>query len=151
MRSMKSDATTVEEYLESLPDDRRQAISRVRRLILSSLPDGYEEAMNWGMITYQVPLEIEPDTYNGKPLLYAALASHKHHMAVYLTAVYADPGGAEAFRRAYAKTGKRMDMGRSCVRFRKLDELPLELLAETIRATPVEEFLEMVGSGERAG
>ena len=148
---MKSDATTVEGYLDSLPEDRRQAVSRVRELILSNLPDGYEEAMNWGMITYQVPLEIEPDTYNGKPLMYAALASQKHHMAVYLTAVYADPARAEAFRRAYAKTGKRMDIGRSCVRFRTLDDLPLELLGETIRATPVEEFLEVVARSRGAG
>ena len=111
---------------------------------MSNLPDGYEEVMNWGMITYQVPLEIESDTYNGKPLMYAALASQKHHMAVYLTAVYADAARAEAFRRAYAETGKRMDIGRSCVRFRTLDDLPLGLLGETIRATPVEEFLEMV-------
>ena len=149
---MKSDATTVEEYLASLPEDRRQAISRVRELILSNLPNGYEEVMNWGMITYQVPLDIEPDTYNGKPLLYAALASQKHHMALYLTAVYADPAKAAAFRHAYAETGKRMDIGRSCVRFRTLDELPLELLGETIRATPVGEFLEMVArSSESTG
>ncbi|MGI9584813.1 MAG: DUF1801 domain-containing protein, partial [Acidimicrobiia bacterium] len=82
---MRSDATSVDQYLAELPDDRRAAIETVRDTILANLPDGYEEAMNWGMITYQVPLATYPDTYNGKPLMYAALASQKHHMAVYLT------------------------------------------------------------------
>jgi hypothetical protein len=94
------------------------------------------------MITYQVPLETFPDTYNGKPLMYAALASQKNHMAVYLTSVYSLPGQAEAFEAAYKATGKRYDMGKSCVRFRKLDDLPLELIGETIAAVDVETFVD---------
>ncbi len=85
---MQSDATTVEEYLSGLPDSRREAIQAARNTILENLPKGYEEVMNWGMITYQVPLEIYPDTYNLKPLMYAALASQKNHMALYLTGIY---------------------------------------------------------------
>jgi hypothetical protein len=84
---MRSNAASVEEYVSALPDDRRVTIERVRDVILENLPKGYEEAMNWGMITYQVPLETYPDTYNGQPLMYAALASQKNHMAVYLTAI----------------------------------------------------------------
>ena len=87
---MQSDATTVAGYLAALEPDRREAIEAVRAEILANLPEGYEEALNWGMITYQVPLERFPDTYNGQPLMYAGLASQKNHMAVYLIAVYAD-------------------------------------------------------------
>jgi uncharacterized protein YdhG (YjbR/CyaY superfamily) len=141
---MQSTARTVEEYLGSLPDDRRDAIEEVRQVILSNLPEGLEETMNWGMITYQVPLAVVPDTYNGQPLMYAALASQKHHMAVYLTAVYADEHAAAAFRIDYLATGKRLDMGKSCVRFKRLEDLPLELIGATIAATSMAEFIELV-------
>ena len=140
---MRSDAATVEEYLASLPEGRQEAISAVRSVILDRLPDGYEEEMRWGMISYEVPLAIQPDTYNGKPLMYAALASQKRHMAVYLTNVYADGSVEGWFRERYLATGKRLDMGKSCVRFRKLDDLPLELVGEAIARTPVAEFVEL--------
>ena len=138
---MRSEATTIDQYLAELPDERRVAIETVRDTIIENLPIGYEEAMNWGMITYQVPLETFPDTYNGKPLMYAALASQKNHMAVYLTSVYAMPDKADEFEAAYRATGKRYDGGKSCVRFRKLDDLPLDLIGETIAAIDVETFV----------
>ena len=138
---MRSDAATVDEYLAQLPDDRRAALETVRATILDNLPAGYEEVMNWGMITYQVPLEVYPDTYNGKPLMYAALASQKNHMAVYLTSVYSMPGLLEQFQTEYAATGKRMDMGKSCVRFRRLDDLPLELIGDSIGSVSMDEFV----------
>jgi hypothetical protein len=141
---MQSNAKTVEEYLGSLPDDRRDAIDEVRQVILSNLPAGFEEAMNWGMIAYQVPLEVVADTYNGQPLMYAALASQKNHMAVYLTAVYADEGGADAFKADYIATGKKLDMGKSCVRFKRIEDLPLELIGTTIAATSMAEFIDLV-------
>jgi len=144
---VRSDAATVEEYLAELDDDRRAAITTVRRVVLENLPAGYEEAMNWGMITYQVPLETYPDTYNGQPLMFAGLASQKNHMALYLTSVYASPGGAEEFELEYRATGKRFDMGKSCVRFRRLDDLPLELIAKTIAACSVDQFIQMVEQG----
>ncbi len=138
---MRSEATTVDDYMGTLPEERRAALETVRATILANLPDGYEEVINWGMITYQVPIETFPDTYNGQPLMYAALASQKNHMAVYLTSVYALPGKAEEFEAAYRATGKRYDMGKSCVRFRKLDDLPLELIGKTIAAIEVETFV----------
>jgi uncharacterized protein YdhG (YjbR/CyaY superfamily) len=138
---MRSEATSVDEYLANLPEERRVAVETVRNTILTNLPDGYEEKMNWGMITYQVPLEVFPDTYNGQPLMYAALASQKNHMAVYLTSVYALPGKAEEFEAAYRATGKRYDMGKSCVRFRKLDDLPLNLIGRTIAAVDLKTFV----------
>jgi len=146
---MQSDATTVGEYLASLPADRRAALETVRTQILDNLPDGYEEVMNWGMITYEVPLETYPDTYNGKPLMYAALASQKNHMAVYLTGVYMDEGAREEFEARYRETGKRMDMGKSCVRFQKLEDLPVLLIGEAIGQIPAEEFVERVKAVHR--
>ena len=138
---MKSKAQTVEEFLAELPSERRQAIEKVRQTILESLPEGYEEVMNWGMITYQVPLEVYPDTYNKKPLMYAALANQKNHMAVYLTGIYMDEELNQDFEDKYRATGKRYDVGKSCVRFRKLDDLPLELIGESIQAIRMEEFI----------
>ena len=138
---MKSESTTVADYLAKLPPERRQSIAQVREIILKNLPEGYEEVMNWGMITYQVPLEIFPDTYNKKPLMYAALANQKNHMAVYLTAIYLDEKLNQEFEDSYKKTGKRYDVGKSCVRFRKLDDLPLPLIGESIKAMEMEEFV----------
>ncbi len=147
---MRSDAETVEEYLASVPAERRQAIETVRGVILANLPDGYEEGMNWGMITYQVPLETFPDTYNGKPLMYASLANQKNHMAVYLTAVYAQEESRAAFLDAYRATGKRLDVGKSCVRFKKLDDLPLELIGKIIGETSAEAFVTEVEAARQA-
>jgi uncharacterized protein YdhG (YjbR/CyaY superfamily) len=141
---MQSDATTVAQYLAELPADRRAAIEAVRQTILANLPDGYEEAINWGMIVYQVPLARYPNTYNGQPLAYAALASQKHHMAVYLTGIYADDEARQTFEAAYRATGKRFDVGKSCVRFRKLDDLPLALIGESVARFGVDEFIAQV-------
>ena len=139
---MQSKAATIKEYLAEMPPDRRQAIQAVRQTILENLPEGYEEVINWGMITYQVPLEIYPDTYNKKPLMYAALANQKNHMAVYLTGIYMDEDLNQDFEEKYRATGKRYDVGKSCVRFRKLDDLPLELIGESIQAISLDEFVE---------
>ena len=141
---MRSSATTVEEYLAELPEERRSAIEAVRQVILKNLPEGYEEVMNWGMITYQVPLETYPDTYNKKPLMYAALAAQKNHMAVYLTAIYVNEKASQEFEAAYRATGKRYDVGKSCVRFKKLADLPLELIGESIASLQVGKFVERV-------
>ena len=145
---MKSAAKTVAEYLAGLPAERRSAFEAVRRVILKRLPKGFEEAVNWGMIVYQVPLKTYPDTYNKQPLLYAALASQKNHMAVYLMGIYGDPALRRTFEAAYKKSGQRMDVGKSCVRFRSLDDLPLELIGESIAAIDVKSF---IGMAEKAG
>ena len=141
---MRSEAKTVDEYLLSLPEERREAISKVRKVILQNLPDGYEESMNWGMISYEVPLSTCPDTYNGQPLTYAALASQKNHMAVYLSGIYMDEAAREKFESDYKATGKKFDVGKSCVRFRKLDDLPLPVIGEAIRYLPADEFVARV-------
>lgn len=139
---VSSTAETVEQYLAELPDERRDAIGEVRDVILDNLPAGYVEAMNWGMIAYQVPLETFPDTYNSEPLMYAALASQKNYMAVYLTSVNSDAETQDWFRERYLESGCKLDMGKSCVRFKKLEQLPLPLIGEVIARTGVEDFLD---------
>jgi uncharacterized protein YdhG (YjbR/CyaY superfamily) len=138
---MQSTATTVAEYLAELPEDRRTALAAVRAAIAAHLPTGFVESMNWGMITYEVPLATYPDTYNGKPLAYAGLASQKNHMAVYLMGIYGSDALRTRFEDAYRATGKRMDIGKSCVRFRTLDDLPLDVIGDAIGAISLEEFL----------
>ncbi len=138
---MPSEAKTVAEYLASLPEDRRKALKAVRAAIRKHLPRGYQEVMQYGGISYVVPLSRLPKTYNGQPLALATLASLKNYMALYLNNVYGDPALAEWFAEAYRATGKRLDMGKSCVRFRRLEDLPLDVVGEAISRTPVEEFV----------
>ncbi|MFM9134968.1 MAG: iron chaperone [bacterium] len=138
---MQSHATSVEEYFAELPEDRRQALTSVRRMILGALPEGLEETMAWGMIAYVVPLETFADTYNGQPLVHTALANQKQYMSVYLNAIYADERIREEFEVAYRATGKRYDVGKSCVRFRRIDDLPLPVVAAAIESTSVEQLI----------
>ena len=145
---MQSDAKTPEEYLSELEPKRREAISAVRDVILENLPDGYEEVMQYGMLSYVVPLSEFADTYNGQPLMYIALASQKQYMSLYLTTVYADPALSDWFKQRYLATGKKLNMGKSCVRFRKLEDLPLDLVAEVTALTPLDEFLKEATSSQ---
>jgi uncharacterized protein YdhG (YjbR/CyaY superfamily) len=139
---MHSDATTVDAYLAELTPERRAAMEAVRAVVLANLPPGYVETMRWGMISYEVPLEVYPDTYNGEPLSYGGLASQKNHMSLYLMGIYADEARRERFEQAYRATGKRLDIGKGCVRFRTLDALPMDLVAEAVAAVPMEEHVE---------
>lgn len=138
---MQSEAETVEQYIKELPEERREAIKAVRKVILENLPEGYEEVINWGMITYQVPLATYPNTYNDKPLMYAALASQKNHMSIYLSGIYISEERRDTFESAYKASGKRYDAGKSCVRFRKVEDLPLPLIGETIASMDVNAFI----------
>ena len=138
---MKSSATTVDEYLEELTPERREAVSAVREVVLANLPDGYEERIDFGMIAYVVPLKRYPKTYNGHPLSYAGIASEKSYVSVHLMNIYGDPETQRWFVDSYETTGKRLDMGKSCVRFRRLDDLPLDLIGEVVARTPMEEWI----------
>ncbi len=137
---VRSEAKTVKQYLEELPQDRRGDIETVRTVILDNLPHGYDEVMRWGMISYEVPLQRYPDTYNGQPLQYAALAAQKTYNALYLTNV-AFTGGEERFRERYERSGKHLDMGKSCLRYKSADDVALDVIGETIAATPVDAYL----------
>ncbi len=132
---------TPDEYIAQLPPDRRAAIEAVREVILNRLPAGYVETIGWGMLAYVVPLADYPDTYNGQPALYVALASQKRYMSLYLMAVYADEGQRLRFEAAWRATGKRLDMGKSCVRFARLEDLPLDVVGDAIAAVPPKALL----------
>jgi hypothetical protein len=140
---VSSAASTVEEYLAELPPERAAVIEQVRELVLANLPSGVVETMNWGMIAYEIPLERHADTYNGQPLLYAALAAQKRHYALYLHSVYASEDVAERLRAAYDDAGMKLDVGRSCVRFTRLDRLLPDAVAEAISAVTVDEYIEL--------
>lgn len=138
---MQSDATTVEDYLAALPADRREALTAIRDTVNANLDDGFAEGMEYGMVTWGVPLERYPTTYNGKPLGVVSLASQKNHMALYLMCLYADDGLEEWFRQQYVDRQMRLDMGKSCVRFKSLDEVPLDVLAELLRRVTPEQHI----------
>ncbi|MBM4107632.1 MAG: DUF1801 domain-containing protein [Phycisphaerae bacterium] len=132
---MQSKASTVAQYLAGLPPDRRAAISAVRRAVLDNLDRGFAEGMQYGMIGYYVPHSIYPAGYHcnpEQPLPFAALASQKNHMAVYLMSVYADPAEERWLRERWTGAGKKLDMGKCCIRFRRLEDVPLEVLGEAI-------------------
>jgi len=136
---MQSNATTVEQYLRELSDDRRELISRVREFLRANLDSDYEEGMQYGMIGYYVPHRIFPAGYHcdpTQPLPFTALASQKNNAALYLNCDGGDPGWSERFRAAWLKTGRNLNMGKSCIRFKKLDDLAFDVLAETFKAMP---------------
>jgi hypothetical protein len=136
-----SDARTPDEYIAALPEDRREAVSAVRDVVRNNLPPGFEEGMLYGMIGWYIPLERFPNTYNGQPLGLAALASQKNYMSLYLNSVYGDPRTEAWFKDRYAASGKRLDMGKSCVRFRRLDDLPLDVIGDTIARVDLESYV----------
>jgi hypothetical protein len=139
---MNTQAQSPDEYVAALPEDRREAVSAVREVILRNLPDGYEEGMSHGMIAYYVPLDRFPDTYNGEPLGLAGIASQKQYISVYLLSVYGDPETDRWFRRKYEASGKRLNMGKSCLRFRRLEDVALDVIGETIARADLDTFLE---------
>lgn len=137
-----SSAVSVDEYLAELPADRRAVVSTLRDLIVANLPPGYSEGMLYGMIGYAIPLSRYPNTYNGQPLAIAGLASQKGHLSLYLMSVYGDPALCAWFVEQHQKAGKKLDMGKSCIRFRTLDDLELPAIAEVIRRVSVESYIE---------
>lgn len=137
----RSTASSVSAYLAELPDERRVVVATLRDLILRHLPPGYVESMNWGMISYEIPLQRYPDTYNGQPLGYAALAAQKNGYSLYLMSIHVGSARERALREAFREAGKKLDLGKSCLRFKRLDDLPLDAIAALIASTPVETFL----------
>jgi Domain of unknown function (DU1801) len=138
---VRSDAATVEQYLAEIPADRRALVEAIRGVILANLPRGFEEGMQYGMITYYIPLDLYPDTYNGQPLGLASLANQKRHVSLYLMGLYANDYDARWFRERWDATGKRLDMAKSCVRFRKLDDVALDVIGEAIARTSAAAFI----------
>lgn len=150
---MQSSATTVAQYLAKLPDDRRAAVEALRKVILKNLDRDYEEGIQYGHIGYYVPHRVFPAGYHcdpKQPLPFAALASQKNHLAIYLMGVYCGCGqgvdgetaDAKWFREAWLKTGKKLDMGTACVRFKKIEDVPLDVVGAAIKRIPAKKYIE---------
>jgi len=156
---MRSNAATVADYLASLPPDRRAAVETVRNVILKNLDPDYEEGMQWGSISYYVPLRLYPAGYKPDPkqgLPFAAIASQKNHLSVYLMGLYCgcvdgtqDTELVGWFKTAWAKSGKKLDMGKACIRFKKVDDLALDVLGEAIRRVPAKRYIEIYDAALR--
>jgi len=144
---MDHDIKSVKEYLERLPEERRETIERLREIILSNLPEGFEETISYGMISYVVPHSIYPKGYHvnpEEPLPFISLASQKNHIAVYHSGVYMIPEMEEWFRDEYARrVDTKLDMGKSCIRFRNPKKIPYDLLEELMKKVSVEEYIDL--------
>ena len=137
----RSSAATPEDYIAELEPERAATLARVRDLVNRAMPEGYRETVAFGMISWSVPFERYPDTYNGQPLVYAALAAQKNYNSLYLNGVYSSPGRAQRFKAAFETAGKKLDMGKSCIRFRTADDLPEQVIAEEIASMPPDDYI----------
>ncbi len=137
----ESSVITPAAWLAQLPPERRRAIGEVRAVIRKHLPEGYREAVAAGMLTYEVPLSVYPTTYNGKALWYAALGSQKSYLSLYLMAAYMNPALTRRLREGFEKAGKRLDMGKSCIRFREAADLALDVVGDVIAAVPMHAYV----------
>lgn len=148
---VSSKATTVADYLAELPAERRAEIERVRDLVNAALPDGYREGVSYGMIGWVIPLERYPDTYNKQPLAYAALAAQKNSNSLYLNCAYASKERTAKLQAAFAAAGKKLDMGKSCVRFKKAEDLALDAIRDEIASTSPDEFIQIYEDARTKG
>ncbi|MEO1535097.1 MAG: DUF1801 domain-containing protein [Planctomycetota bacterium] len=136
--------TTPAQYLKSLPDDRRKALTAVRKVINANLPEGYKEGMQYGMIGWFVPHSIHPAGYHcdpAQPVPFIGLGNQKNHMALYMFCIYTDARLSDWFVKAWTKTGIKLDMGKSCIRFKSLDGVALDVVGEAVSRVPVDVFL----------
>ena len=145
----RTTASTVGQYLKELPADRRSAICAVRQVVLDNLPTGYEEMIDWGAITYAIPLTTYPDTYNGKPLCLAALSAGKHYCSLYLMAVYGHAPTRKWFEEQFKQSGRKLDMGKACVRFKTPEDLPLDVIAKVIARVPPDKYIKTYEESRR--
>ncbi len=128
---------SVSSWLKALPADRRATIARVRKVIREHLPDGYCERVALGMLCYEVPLAVLPDTYNGQPLWYAALASTKSYCSLHLMAGYGSAEELGRIKEAFRSAGKKLDMGKACIHFQTEEDLPLDAIGASIARFPL--------------
>jgi hypothetical protein len=141
--------STVSAVLAAQPAARRAELEKVVAVVRKNLPAGYEEAVVKGMVVWQVPLARYPDTYNGHPLWYAALAAQKNYLSLYLMNAYGDPALARRLKERFKTSGKRLDMGKSCIRFKAADDLALDAVAEAIASTPLERWIAIAKAARR--
>ena len=143
---MQYDVNSVEEYIAALPEDRKPVIKKLRKIIKNNLPEGFDEQLSYGMIGYVVPLSIYPKGYHakeGEPLPFISLASQKNHIALYHMGIYGKPKLEEWFIKEYAeRVPTKLDMGKSCIRFKNPEHIPYDLVAELCQKISVDEFIE---------
>ena len=142
---VQSSANTVQEYLHKLPEDRKETVEAVRCCILKNLPEGFEEQMQYGMIGYVVPLSLYPQGYHCKknePLPFAGLASQKNHVSFYSMCCYSNAELQQWLHNEFAKANKKLNMGKSCIRFTTLNDIPLEVIVELIGKMSVQEYIQ---------
>ena len=139
---MPAKTSTVAGFLAALPDERRPEVERLRAVIRRHLPDGYEEVISQKMLVYQVPFERYSDTYNGHPLWYVALSSEKSYLSLHLMPVYGSPALAAQLAEGFRSEGKKLDMGKACVRFKKADDVALDAIGNVVAAIPMDRWIE---------
>lgn len=147
-------AATVAEYLAALPADRRAALDAVRKVISKNLPKGYEEGIQYGMISWYVPLSLYPAGYGGNPkipLPFITLASQKSGMVLHCPFLYLDPALSDWFQTEYKKSGRKLDMGKGCVRFKMLDDLPLGVVGRTVTRVSVDKYIARYQASRASG
>lgn len=145
----RSNATTVKQYLDQLPDETRKTLTKVRQVVNQNLPKGYQETMAYGMIGWGIPLSRLPHTYNGLPLCYAGLAAQKNYNTLYLMAAYGDPKQRANLEAGFKKAGKKLDMGKSCIHFRTIEDLPLDTIAEVVASISAEAYIKVYEDSRR--
>jgi hypothetical protein len=147
--AMQSDAKTPAAYIAELPPERQAPMKAIRKVIRANVPNGFQELMDFGMITWAVPLKRYPDTYNGHPLGLVALGNQKNHMALYLSGIYGNTKERAWFEKAWKATGKKLDMGKSCVRFKRLDDVPLDVVAQAVARVSVDDYIRAYEASRR--
>ncbi|MCF8529529.1 MAG: DUF1801 domain-containing protein [Aquiluna sp.] len=140
---VSSRAATVEQYLSELDPKRAKDVTMLRELCLANLPGELEEVMEWGMISYQVPFELVPETYNGKPLLFAAFAAQKNYISLYLMGIYGFDEARERFEKRWIESGKKLNIGKACIRFKSVEDIPLEVIRGALSEISVQDFVAM--------
>lgn len=138
-----SSSPAVLNFLAAQPPERRRELGRVRETIIRNLPRGYEEALAGKILAYQVPLAAYPDTYNRQPLWYVGLAAQKHYLSLYLMCAYGSPDHAQRLKDGFKAAGKKLDMGKSCIRFKSADDLPLDVIGELVASIPMKRWIEL--------
>jgi len=138
---VRSTAKTVPEYIAALPVAQQRVVRQLRAFVRKHLPKGYKEMMGWGVITYAVPLTTLPDTYNGQPLCYAAIAAKKNSYTLYLMTPYGNPAQKKWMADEFKKRGKKLNMGGSCLHLKSLDDIPLDVVGKVVASVPMDKYI----------
>ena len=147
---VSSKAATVADYLAELPVERAAVVATMRDLVNQVLPPGYVEVMRWGMISWEMPFELSGPTYNDQPLSYVALAAQKNGYSLYLNCTACSPEGTSRLQQAAIANGHKLDMGKSCIRFKRIEQLPLDAIREEIGSASPADYLSAIEQAKQS-